>query len=170
MQQLNTLQRLLTWANRAYVEETPELQYSRSETEDDGDPDMRGPVKAHLGLNFRERLSKDAAKRQDTEADDWRRLACRTDHESGKYLTPLRCAIERVPGKEMRTFLRDLVPELYRPSDIAAIHGIPDWAAPIVMHRALTVLRQNFREAPETQWISGRSDAQRAAETPAEAA
>ena len=164
---MSTLQRLLTWAATSYRMETPELQYSRSETEADGDPEMSGAVKTHLGLTFRERLSKDAAKRQEEEADDWRRLACRVDHDSGKYLTPLRCAIERVPGKEMRLFLRDLVPELYRPSDIAAIHGIPDWAAGIVMYRSLEVLRQRYREAPETQWISGRSDAQRAAETEA---
>lgn len=155
-----TLQALLSWANRQWVLETPELQHAVSQTDEGGAPEMKPAAASYLGLLAKRHLRGDPV---DNTPDDPRRLACRLDEE-GKYRTPLRCAIERVGKPERRRFLRDLVPELYRPSDIAAIHGIPPWCAGDVMHRSLSELRRLYREEPEAAWISGRSDAQRSAE------
>jgi hypothetical protein len=161
----STLAALLSWANTQYRLETPELQHSVGLTDEGGSPEMKPAAASYLGLLVRKALS-DA---KDEQPDDWRRQACRVD-EDGKYRTPLRCALERVPDPEMRHFLRDLVPEQFRPEDVGVVHGLPKWTIPIVMYRALSVLRQKYREQPETRWISGRSDAQRAAETTTEEA
>jgi hypothetical protein len=153
-----TLRALLRWANRCYVEETPPLDHLARQTDDGGSPDMRTAVKRYLRLIH-----------NDDGADDWRRAACRVDHD-GRYVTPLRCAIESIHDPQRRRFLRDLVPELYRPSDIATLHGIPEWCAGDVMYRSLAMLhaRYQIHRPASVGWVS-MSESQRAAISDGEA-
>lgn len=155
-----TLRALLRWANQAYLEETPSLDHIR-QTDEGGAPDMRVVVKRYLRLEHNG---------GDDVTDDWRWVARRTDHD-GRYLTPLRAAIESIGDPMRRRFLRDLVPELYRPSDIAAIHGIPEWCASDVMYRSLAMLQSRYQthRPVSTGWVS-MSESQRAAIEAGEAA
>lgn len=97
---------------------------------------MKPAAAAYLGLQARKQLA------PDTLPDNWRAAAGRKSE--GKYLTPLRYAIELCGDPGERKFLRDLVPELYFPSEIAEIHGIPKWAAGMVMYAALGRLRERY--------------------------
>jgi hypothetical protein len=84
------------------------------------------------------------------------------------YRTPLRRAIEAISDPERRRFLRDLVPEALRPSDIATHHGIPDWCQGDVMYRSLVMLWDRYREQPEPRpTYLDKSDSQKAAEVAA---
>ncbi|MGA0060619.1 MAG: hypothetical protein ACO3RU_13630 [Planctomycetota bacterium] len=160
----HSLHALLRWANKAYREETPELGHAVALTDEGGAPEMKPAVAAYLGLHAKRLLEKD------DRPDNWRALAGRRDHD-GFYITPLRYAIELCPDPAERRFLRDLVPELYYPSEIAELHGIPRWAAKYVMHPALTRLWHTHQGLMRDQakgtsryvgWVS-MSDSQRAA-------
>lgn len=163
-----TLHALLSWAHAQYVGETPELQHAVSLTDEGGSPEMKPAAASYLGLQARKQLTD-----QDNLPDNWRALAGRK--AEGKYLTPLRFAIELCPDPGERSFLRSLVPELYYPSEIAEIHGIPKWAAGYVMQGALVRLRERYERLvansekgtaayvpPRVGWVS-MSDSQRAA-------
>ena len=137
-----TLRGLLSWSNRQYVLETPELQHSVALTDEGGAPVMKPAAAGYLGLLAKERLDAKAAPTNDR-ADNWKAQAGRRDRD-GKYVTPLRYAIELCPVADERAFLRALVPELYFPSEIAELHGIPKWAAGMVMYAALSRLRERY--------------------------
>jgi hypothetical protein len=159
---------LLRWANRLYREETPELQHAVSEFDASGAPAMRPAPAAYLALLRRDLYDRDGRPKPDEDrADNWRSTACRLDRD-GAYVTPLRCAIERVPDPDRRRLLRYVVPEAYRPGDVATVLGIPSWCAGDVLYRSLVMLRQAYRLVPEAQvgWVS-KSDAQRQAESAA---
>lgn len=132
-----SLRALLAWANVQYRAETPEMQHAVAHTDEGGAPEMKPAAASYLGLLARKVLTGN-----DTLPDDWRALAGRKSE--GVYLTPLRYAIALCPDAAERQFLRDLVPELYFPSEVAEIHGIPRWAAGYVMHGALSRLRDRF--------------------------
>jgi len=159
-----SLHSLLRWANRAYRAETPELGHAVALTDEGGSPEMKPAAAAYLGL-----LAKRALE-QDTRPDNWKALAGRRDAD-GRYLTPLRYCIELCPDPDERAFLRSLVPELYFPSEIAEIHGIPKWAAKYVMFATLDRLRRTYDQLMRDQekgtaryvgWVS-MSESQRAA-------
>lgn len=152
-QRPQTLRALLRWAHAQYVAETPNLDHSGSHIDDDGAPTMAAAARRYLGMMTA------------TEgADDWLRIASRRDKD-GFYLTPLRRAIETLPA-ERRLYLRDLVPELFFPSDVALLHGIPSWCQSDVTYQSLVMLWDRFAEAPLPQpgWLE-RSEAQQNAET-----
>lgn len=148
-----TLRALLRWAHAAYAAETPNLDHSGSHIDDDGAPTMAAAARRYLGMLTKE-----------DRADDWLKIASRTDKD-GFYVTPLRRAIETLPH-ERRLLLRDLVPELFFPSEIAVLHGIPAWCANDVLYRSLVMLWDKFidRPLPQPGWLE-RSESQRAAET-----
>lgn len=159
-----SLHSLLTWSNRAYRDETPELQHAVSLTDEGGAPVMKPAAAAYLGLLARRRLT------EDERPDNARALASRRDQD-GRYVTPLRYAIELAPDRDERSFLRALVPELYFPSEIATLYGIPKWAARYVMYACLLRLRERYDQlmrqaekgtAANVGWVS-MSDSQRAA-------
>jgi hypothetical protein len=84
------------------------------------------------------------------------------------YRTPLRRALEAITDPDRRRFLRDLVPEVLRPSDIATLHGIPDWCQGDVMYRSLAMLWDRYRDQPEPRpTYLDKSDSQRTAEVAA---
>ena len=148
-----TLRALLRWANAAYVAETPNLDHSGSHIDDDGAPTMAIAARAYLALTGQ----------MDDRGDDWGWIASRLDKD-GFYRTPLRRAIETLPT-DRRLFLRDLVPEVLMPSDIATLHGIPAWCASDVMYRSLAMLWDRFldRPLPKPGYLE-RSESQRSAE------
>jgi hypothetical protein len=147
-----TLRALLRWAHRQYVAETPNLDHSGIHLDDDGAPTMAAAARRYLGLS-----------KKDDRTDNWVELAGRTD-EDGFYLTPLRLAIETQP-RERRLFLRDLVPEVLFPSEVALLHGIPAWCMADVIHQSLAMLWRTFRERPPVRPnYLDRSEAQRSAE------
>lgn len=166
-----TLKGLLSWGHNAYVAETPNLEHSVALTDEGGAPAMKPAAASYLGLLARQRLT------PDDRPDNWKAQAGRKDRD-GRYVTPLRYAIELCPVAEERAFLRDLVPELYFPSEIAGLHGIPRWASGMVMYAALSRLRERYDNlirqqekgtAAHVGWVD-RSESQRNAETAPEAA
>jgi hypothetical protein len=163
-----TLSGLLRWAHLAYVAETPNLEHAIRAVGDDGDPQMRHPVRAYLAMDPpSERLSHADQDRAWSQPDVWVRVASRTDAD-GMYRTPLRRAIEAISDPERRGFLRDLVPEALRPSDIATLHGIPDWCQGDVMYRSLAMLWDRYRDQPEPRpTYLDKSDSQKTAEVAA---
>ena len=163
-----TLRGLLRWAHAAYVAETPSLEYAIREVADDGDPQMRHPVRAYLAMDPpSERLSHDDQDRAWSQPDVWVRVASRTDAD-GMYRTPLRRALEAITDPDRRRFLRDLVPEVLRPSDIATLHGIPEWCQGDVMYRSLAMLWDRYRDQPEPRpTYLDKSESQRTAEVAA---
>ena len=148
----SNLRTLLRWAHQAYVAETPNLDHSGVHIDDDGAPTMSAQARAYLALSGK-----------DERPDDWLRIASRMDPD-GFYLTPLRRAIETLP-RPRRLFLRDLVPEVLMPSDIAALHGIPEWCQSDVTRKSLELLWAAYldRPLPKPGWLD-RSDSQRSAE------
>lgn len=160
-----TLHSSLRFAHAQFVLELPELQHSVSLTDDGGAPAMKPAAASYLGL-LAKRLLED-----DKQPDNWKARAARRDPD-GRYLTPLRLAIELAPEGE-RAFLRSLVPELYFPSEIAELHGIPRWAAKYVMYAALARLRERYEtlirnsekgSAANVGWVSMSESARRAIE------
>lgn len=147
-----TLRALLGWATRAYQLETPDLNHSHRDVGDDGTPAMRQEARRWLGLAG-----------HDQHKDDWRRIACRTDPD-GRYITPLRCAIERTPRADVRAFLRDLAASEFATAEVAARHGLTEMATTYVVHGTLIGLWRRYSEAPipRRAWID-LSDSQRAA-------
>lgn len=147
-----TLRALLRWAHSQYVAETPNLDHSGSHIDDDGAPTMAIAARRYLGMMT-----------SDDRADDWLRIASRTDKD-GFYLTPLRRAIETLP-RDRRLLLRDIVPELLFPSEVALLHGIPAWCSSDVLYQSLVLLWGRFidRPLPQPGWLE-RSEAQRSAE------
>ena len=118
-----SLRELLRWAQSQYALEPPPRLHDR-DVADDGAPDHTGEAKSYIGLS------------QDKEPNDWRAVACRTDAD-GYHITPLRCAIERVPGEERRTLLRALLPNVFFPRDAAEAAGIlVQLIAPMMPHLA----------------------------------
>lgn len=152
-----SLMALLRWAHAQYVAETPNLEHAVNEVAEDGDPVMRYSVKAYLALNH------SPHDQYRDSPDVWVRVASKVD-EDGMYRTPLRRAMEMLPH-ERRILARDLVPELYRPSDVALLHGIPEWCAGDVLYRTLVMLwdRYQDRPIPKVGYLE-RSEAQRSAE------
>lgn len=182
MQKAPSLHSLLTWAHDLYAAELPILAHSVALTDEGGAPVMSHPAKWYLGLAGPRCWTRDP-KRKPTiedkrihadcgagcviEPDDFRRKAYGVDRDSGLFLTPLHRAIEELSEPDRRLFVKWLVTEALRPTDVATAFGIPAWCAGDVMRVSLTMLRRSFRERPETQWISGRSDSQRTAESAA---
>ena len=152
-QRPGTLRGLLRWAHAQYVAETPNLDHSGIHLDDDGAPTMAAAARRYLGMMT-----------SDDRPDDWLRIASRQDRD-GFYLTPLRRAIETLPT-ERRLLLRDLVPELLFPSEVALLHGIPQWCQSDVLYQSLTMLWGRFidRPLPSPGWLE-RSEAQQNAET-----
>jgi hypothetical protein len=129
-----TLRALLRWAQHEYSLEPPSRLHDR-DVADDGAPDHTGEAKSFLGFTQR------------TEPNDWRAVACRTD-DDGFYVTPLRCAVERVPGVERRALLRAVLPNVFFPADACEVAGIPSWCADDVLFRALVLLWDGYRDRP----------------------
>ncbi len=149
-----TLRGLEGWASRKFRDETPNLDHS-AVIDEGGSPTMAAAARRYLGL-----MGPDSDR-----ADDWVRIASRTD-EDGFYRTPLRRALSTFPFGQ-RMFLRDLIPGMYANLELSLLHGVPEWCVPIVAHRSLLVLWDRYldKPVPERGWISGRSDAQRDAES-----
>ena len=153
-----SLRGLLRWAHMAYVAETPNLDHDHSaiHLDEDGAPIMAIEARRYLGL----------LGGRDERADDWLRIASRRDPD-GFYVTPLRRAIETL-SRERRLLLRDVVPELFRPTDILVLHGIPEWCAGDVLYRSLAMLWASYLDRPLPQpsrpGYLEMSESQRAAE------
>ena len=145
----------LRWLQDGYAAEAPARLHDR-DTADDGTPDMTGQAKGYLGFS------------QTDEPNDWQKLACRRD-DSGAYLTPMRCAIGRLPA-DRRQFVRELAVNLFTPTDVSRANGIPDWCAGDVMYRSLTMLWDLYQDVPTPRrspgWVD-KSESQQAAETAA---
>jgi hypothetical protein len=152
-----TLRALLRWAQTEYAKEPPPRLHGR-DTAENGAPDHSGQAKTWLGLDY-PKSERDPAW---TAPDDTRKTACRLDGD-GSYQFPLRCAVERVPGDERRRLLRAVLPNVFFPSEAAKAAGIPDWCADDVLFRALSILWDQYRDAPLPQ-RSRKSDAQMDAE------
>lgn len=144
-----TLRALLRWAQREYSMEPPPRLHDR-DIADDGAPDHTPEAKRWFGFS------------QDREPNDWKAVASRLD-EDGYYRTPLRAALERVPGTERRELLRAVLPNVFFPSDACAAAGIPSWCADDVLFRALDLLWRQFADRP-IPTRGGKSDAQLDAE------
>jgi hypothetical protein len=136
---------LLGWAHRQYTAETPELQHSVGRVDEGGGPRMAQSVATYLGL-----------------AGSYRAQQPWALDDDGKYRTPLRAALSQIRDPDLRTFLRDLVPNALLPSEIARVHGIPKWAEPDIMHKALLVLWRHYLEQPPVSWIDISASQQRA--------
>lgn len=174
-----SLHELLRWANAMYRLETPDLAHSPSVTDEGGAPDMAPAAKSYLGLASSLKVRAGAPTRRFGEgadpttwtgppdpADNWYSLACRVDKESGMYLTPLRCAVAGIRDVKLRGLLRDIVPELYFPSEILAIHGyVEKWEQNAVLRAALTILFQRWAlaPAPRRSWSESQQNANAAA-------
>lgn len=141
---------LLRWAQSQYALEAPPRLHDR-DIADDGAPDHTPEAKRYIGFTAR-----------DGEADDWKRAACRRDAD-GFYQTPLRCALEKVPGAERRLLLRAVLPNVLYPSDAAQAVGVPSWCADEVLFRALDMLWNQYLDRPIPQ-RTRKSDAQLDAE------
>lgn len=153
-----TLRQLLREFGRAFRAETPNLDHAARLTDEGGAPDMRAAAKAYLGLSG-----------SSDRGDDWRRIACRTD-ESGKYLTPVRCALYQISDPNRRRLVRDaLAHEYVDIPTLAQLHGIADWAVPDVLYRSLSMLRVYEQRPYEPGWVS-MSEAQQNATIAGEAA
>ena len=146
-----SLKGYLRWAQDAYAMEPPPRLHDR-DIADDGAPDHTPEAKRYLGLSG-----------HSDNPDDWTKIACKTDPD-GFYATPLRCAIERVPGKERRAMLKAVLPNLFHPFDAAATTGIPEWCIDDVMYRALALLWDRYADRPLPRRTEGKSEAQLDAE------
>lgn len=134
-----TLNGMLRKLNREYAMEPPAVLHSAGLMDDEGVPVMTGAAKAYLGFY--------PPKRNPEAPVDWTEVACRRD-EDGFYTTPWRCAIERIPDRERRSFVRDLATNLFFPRDVARAHGIPDWCATEVTYRSLEVVYSTYLDRP----------------------
>jgi hypothetical protein len=120
---------------------------------DDGAPDHTGEFKSYVGFQ------------QDGD-QDWRAVACRTDRETGFYITPMRCAIARVGDPQRRELLGGLACNLLTPLDVTRAQGIPDTYAGDVMYRSLELLWSVYMDKPLPR-TTGKSDQQLDAEAAA---
>jgi hypothetical protein len=163
-----TLHSLLRWAHQQWALEVPSLGHAINLTDEGGAPVMKPAVASYLGLLAKRRLEDD-----NNRPDNWKALASRKDVD-GRHTTPLRYALELAPDGE-REFLRALVPELYYPSEIAELYGIPKWAAGFVMYASLSRLKERYDvlirnqekgTAANVGWVS-KSESQRDAESAA---
>ena len=147
----HTLKALLSWAQREYAIEAPARTHSGARIEEDGDPAMTGEAKGHLGFHDWH------------EPNDWRAVACRRD-DDGRYVTPMRCAIEAVSSDKRRDFLRDMLTAVFFAKDVTRLHDIPDWASGDVTYASLSLLWDAWRDSPlpRASWIEV-SDSQRSA-------
>lgn len=138
------LRALLRWAHQQYEAETPNLDHSQTHIDDDGAPTMAAAARRYLALSGP----------PDDRPDDWVRLASRCDTD-GFYITPMRRAIATMP-RDRRLFLRDLVPELLYPTEVALLHGIPAWCVADVIHQSLAMLWGRYldRPLPKPGWLS----------------
>lgn len=148
----DSLRGLLRWAQREYALEHPPRLHDR-DIADDGAPDHTPEAKRWVGLT------------QDREPNDWKAVARRLD-EDGYFRTPLRAALEAVPGDERRSLLRAVLPNVFFPTEAAEAAGIPRWCAEDVLFRALSLLWDRFEPYPMPQ-PSRKSDAQLDAEAAA---
>ncbi len=163
-----SLSALLGWARAQYIAETPALEHAIREVGNDGDPQMRYPIRAYLAMDPpSQRISAEDQEQSWGRPDLWVRVASRTD-EDGMYRTPLRRALETIGDPERRQLLRFLVPEEFRPSDVGTHLGIPEWCQGDVFYRSLVMLWDRFREQPEQRpTYLDKSEAQRTAEVAA---
>lgn len=154
-----TLAALHRWLTDGYALEAPARLHDR-DVADDGAPDHTGEAKGYLGM------TDPPSWVTQTQATDWRRVACRTDDE-GYYVTPMRCAIARVGDPDRRQLLGGLACNLLTPLDVTRAQDIPDWCAGDVMYRALSMLWDVYTDRPIPRrgptWVE-KSDSQRAAE------
>ena len=150
------LRALLRWAHNQYQAETPSLQHAVEEFDAGGAPEMQPAPRAWVGLN--------------AETMDWRRIACRLDKD-GKYVTPVRCAMESMP-EYRRTVLRGIVPRLFEVVESVRIAtgdlDMPAEAAIDTAERSLRMLRHRVTAAPvpsprKVGWVD-KSEAQQKAE------
>ena len=147
-----TLRGLLHWAQAEYALEHPPRLHDR-DIADDGAPDHTPEAKRWTGLS------------QDREPNDWKAVARRLD-DDGYFVTPLRAAIESVPGEPRRRLLRAVLPNVFYPSEACEAAGIPGWCADDVLHRALSLLWDRYEPYPMPQ-RSKKSQAQLDAEAAA---
>jgi hypothetical protein len=119
---------------------------------DDGAPDHTPEAKRYLGFAT-----------SGEQPDDWRSIACRVD-EDGFHRTPLRCALERVPGRERRELLRAVLPNVFFPRDACLAADIPEWCAEDVLFRALSLLWDRYTDRPLPRRTTGKSESQLDAE------
>lgn len=148
-----TLKALLSWAQTGYALEAPAKLHSGATIEEDGDPAMTGEAKAYIGFHDRK------------EPNDWRGIARRLDAD-GHYVTPMRAALEEVPGFQRRAFLRALLVQVFHAKDVTRDFDIPDWASGDVAFMSLGQLWDCWRDKPlaRPSWID-RSESQQNAET-----
>jgi len=148
-----TLKELLSWAQHGYALEAPAKLHSGATIEEDGDPAMTGEAKAYIGFHDRK------------EPNDWHEVACRRDQD-GNYVTPMRCAIEQVPGYQRRAFLRALLVQVFHAKDVTRDFDVPDWASGDVAYQSLSILWDVWRDKPlaRPSWVD-RSESQQNAET-----
>ena len=144
-----TLHEMLSWAQHAYALEAPAKLHSGATLEEDGDPAMTGEAKAYIGFH------------DHNEPNDWRRIARRLD-EDGCYVTPMRAAIEEIPGLQRRAFLRALLVQVFHAKDVTRDFDIPDWASGDVTFMSLAQLWDVWRDKPlpRPSWVD-LSDSQR---------
>jgi hypothetical protein len=147
-----TLKALLSWAQHGYALEAPAKMHSGARLEDDGDPAMTGEAKSYIGFHDRK------------EPNDWRGIARRLDVD-GRYVTPMRAAVESVPGIERRAFLRSLLVQVFHAKDVTRQHDIPDWCSGDVTYQSLSILWDCWRDRPlaRPSWVD-LSESQRNAE------
>lgn len=149
-----SLAALLRWAHAEHAAETPNLEHAVGQHASDGAPLMRYAARAFLGLMDPRNVD------EERRADDWLRLASRTDPD-GRYRTPLRRAIATLPP-ERRYLARALVSEQLMPGDVALVAGIPEWCAGDVLYRTMSMLWERYLDRPliSPGWLE-RSDASR---------
>lgn len=148
---MKSLRHLLRELGAAFRAETPLLNHAARLTDAGGAPDMRAAAKAYLALSGRD----------NGRQDDWRAIACRIDESTGKYLTPVRCALYQLSDPRRRHLVRDaLAHEFVDMGQLGQLHGIPEWALPDVLHRSLSMIRVFEQRPYQPGWVS-MSDAQR---------
>lgn len=135
-----SLAALLRLLKRQYALEPPPKLHSGTELADDGDPQFTGEAQRFLGFGQR------------TGPNDWVAVACQTDVD-GYYVTPLRCAIERMRqcnARDGRIAARVLT-HFFHYSDVTRVEGIHDDDAPRVLADILYRLYDSMTAVPVPQ-------------------
>lgn len=155
---MQTLQRLLTWAHAEYIGELPQLQHKVNEFDEGGAAEMAPAAKAYLGLQGKKcepqgpqakKLHADCRNSSVgclIELDNWARRAWRRD-EDGHLRTPLHAALTKIDAPKLQRLLRDILPELYFPTEILVLHGYTErWEQNGILKEAMTILAREYRD------------------------
>jgi hypothetical protein len=132
-----TTRALLSWAKRAYGLEPPPRLHSGRELAPDGDPQMTGEAQSYIGFS------------QDKEPNDWVSVACRLDVD-GYYVTPLRCAIERLRAQHPKKadLAASLCVHVFYYKDVTRRFDIPDEFAEEIVRDVLGRLYDSCVSVP----------------------